>query len=73
MKLELIGDIIDQPDGSGIAELDVDEEGKMYLMQLGFEYLILHGIEAIKKERADGASKGNREVGEDAGHELSEG
>ena len=53
MKLELIGDIIDQPDGSGIAELDVDEEGKMYLMQLGFEYLILHGIEAIKKERAD--------------------
>ena len=49
MKLELIGDIVDQPDGSGLAQLDVDEEGKMYLMQLGFEYLILKGIEVAKK------------------------
>jgi hypothetical protein len=51
MKLELIGDLVDQPDGSAIAELDVDEEGKMYLMQLGFEYLLLQGIEAMKKEK----------------------
>jgi hypothetical protein len=51
MKIELIGDIKDHPDGSGIAELDIDEEGKMYLMQLGFEYLLLQSIEAMKKEK----------------------
>ena len=51
MKIELIGDLIDQPDGSAIAQLDVDEEGKMYLMQQGFEYLILKGIEAAKREK----------------------
>jgi hypothetical protein len=54
MKIELIGDIKDHPDGSGIAELDIDEEGKMYLMQLGFEYLLLQSIEAMKKEQQDG-------------------
>jgi hypothetical protein len=53
MKIELIGDIIDQPDGSGIAELDIDEEGKMYLMQLGFETLISRGIDLIKREKND--------------------
>lgn len=51
MKIELIGDLIDQPDGSAIAQLDVDEEGKMYLMQQGFEYLIIKGIGAIKKQK----------------------
>ena len=51
MKIELIGDLIEQEDGSAIAELDVDDEGKMYLMQLGFEYLILKGIEVAKKEK----------------------
>lgn len=54
MKIELIGDIKDQPDGSGIAELDVDEEGKMYLMQLGFEYLLLQGIDLAKREKENG-------------------
>ena len=54
MKLELIGDIVDQPDGSGLAQLDVDEEGKMYLMQLGFEYLIIRGIEAANREKENG-------------------
>ena len=53
MKIELIGDIKDHPDGSGIAELDIDEEGKMYLMQLGFEVLLMRGIEAMKEEYAD--------------------
>ena len=57
MKIELIGDIKDHPDGSGIAELDIDEEGKMYLMQLGFEYLLLQSIEAMKKEQQDGITK----------------
>jgi hypothetical protein len=51
MKIELIGDLISQPDGSALAELDVDDEGKMYLMQLGFEYLILKGIEVAEKEK----------------------
>ena len=36
--------------GSGIAELDLDEEGKMYLMQLGFEVLLMRGIESMKEE-----------------------
>jgi hypothetical protein len=57
MKIELIGDLIDQPDGSAIAELDVDEEGKMYLMQLGFEYLLLQGIDLAKREKENGKSE----------------
>jgi hypothetical protein len=52
MKIELIRDIKDHPDGSGIAELNIDEEGKMYLMQLGFEVLLMRGIEAMKEEYA---------------------
>ena len=51
MKIELIGEVKDQPDGSGIVELDIDEEGKMYLMQLGFEVVLMRGIEAMKKEK----------------------
>jgi hypothetical protein len=57
MKIELIGDLIDQPDGSAIAELDVDEEGKMYLMQLGFETLIRRGLDRAKKEKENGITK----------------
>ena len=41
MKIELIGDLISQPDGSALAELDVDDEGKMYLMQLLFWFPLL--------------------------------
>ena len=57
MKIELIGDLIDHPDGSAIAELDVDEEGKQYLMQLGFEYLIMRGIDLAKKEKQNGGKE----------------
>ena len=57
MKIELIGDLIDQPDGSAIAQLDVDEEGKAYLMQLGFEALILRGIDIAKKEKENGVKE----------------
>jgi hypothetical protein len=57
MKIELIGDLIDQPDGSGIAQLDLDEEGKMYLMQLGFEALIRRGLDRAKKEKENGITK----------------
>lgn len=58
MKIELIGNLIDQPDGSALAQLDMDEEGMMYLMQLGFESVLLKGIEAIKKEQQDGNDAG---------------
>lgn len=53
MKLELIGDLIETEGGGVIAELDIDDEGKAYLMQKGFEYLILRGIEQAKKEMQD--------------------
>lgn len=57
MKIELIGDIVDQPDGSGLAQLDLDEEGKMYLMQLGFEYLIMRGLTLAKREKQNGGEE----------------
>ena len=50
MKIELVGEVIEHPDGTGIVELDIDEEGKEYLMQLGFEELIKRGIKAMEKE-----------------------
>jgi hypothetical protein len=52
MRIKMIGDVIDQPDGSGIVELDIDEEGKMYLMELGFEVILRRGMESMKKEIA---------------------
>ena len=51
MKIYMIGDIVDNLDGSGTVELDCDEEGKQYLMQLGFEVLLLRGIKAIKHDK----------------------
>jgi len=51
MKIELIGEVIDQPDGSGLVELECDEEGKQYLMQLGFEVLLLRGMDAMKQDK----------------------
>lgn len=51
MKIELIGDLIEQEDGSAIAELDMDDEGRMYLIQLGFEALIIRGLEIAKKQK----------------------
>lgn len=51
MKIEMIGDIVDQPDGSGMVELDLDEEGTKYLLQLGFEVLLMRGMEAMKKDK----------------------
>lgn len=51
MKIEMVGDIVDQPDGSGMVELDVDAEGAQYLMQLGFEVLLRRGMESMKHEK----------------------
>ena len=52
MKIEMIGDIVDNPDGSGQVELDVDAEGAQYLMQLGFEVLLKRGMDAEDKRKA---------------------
>ena len=51
MKIEIIGEVEDQPDGSGLVELDVDEEGRQYLMQLGFEVLLMRGIKSLKQDK----------------------
>ena len=51
MKIEMIGDIVDNPDGSGTVELDVDAEGAQYLMQLGFEVLLRRGMGSMKKDK----------------------
>lgn len=50
MQVALIGDLIEQEDGSAIAQLRMDEEGKMYLMQLGLETLLLRYIEQDKND-----------------------
>jgi hypothetical protein len=50
MIIKLIGEVRDNPDGSGLCELDIDEEGKMYLIQLGFEVVLMRGMEVMKKE-----------------------
>jgi hypothetical protein len=50
MKIKLIGEVENQSDGSGLCHLDIDEEGKQYLMQLGFEVLLLRGMELMKKD-----------------------
>lgn len=52
MIIKLIGDVKDNPDGSGTAELEIDEEGRQYLMQLGFEVVLMRGMEEMKKEYA---------------------
>ena len=51
MKIEMIGDIVDNPHGSGTVQLDCDHEGKQYLMQLGFEVLLLRGMNAVKHDK----------------------
>ena len=51
MRIEIVGDVKDQPDGSGMVELDLDEEGTKYLLQLGFETLLNRGMDAMKKDK----------------------
>lgn len=50
MKIQLIGDLDEQDDGSALATLEVDNEGKLYLMQLGIESLINRYIEQDKND-----------------------
>lgn len=47
MKLELIK----FDEDTGICELDVDEEGKQMLMELGFNALLRKALETYENER----------------------
>jgi hypothetical protein len=47
MKIEVIS--LDEAEGT--AELDVDEEGKQYLLELGFNALIMKALEGLEDER----------------------
>ena len=51
MKIDIIGDIVDNSDGSGSVELDVDAEGAQYLMQLGFEVLLKRGMDSMEHNK----------------------
>jgi len=50
MKIEIIGEVKDNPDGSGTVDLELDEEGKRYLIQLGFETLLKRGLGLCDKK-----------------------
>ena len=51
MKIDVVGEIRDNPDGSGDVVLDCDDEGRAYLMQLGFEVLLKRGMDAMKHDK----------------------
>ena len=51
MKIDIVGEIRDNPDGSGDVVLDCDDEGRAYLMQLGFELLLRRGMDAMKHDK----------------------
>ena len=49
MKIELLS--IDEKEyGSAEAVLDLDEAGKLYLIELGFNALLVKGLELVKHE-----------------------
>lgn len=49
MKLELLS-LTENEDGSADLEVDVDEEAKKLLLQVGLEALIIRAIERYKEE-----------------------
>jgi hypothetical protein len=50
MKIELLK-LIENEDGSADCELELDEEGKIYLINLGFIALINKAISIEKEEQ----------------------
>jgi len=48
-------EIIEQKDGSAIVELDVTEDEKQMLLNVGFETILRHGMElmTIKEQKDD--------------------
>lgn len=49
MKIE----IVSMNDETGDVELDLDEEGQNYLIQLGFEALLMDTLAEIKNNETD--------------------
>lgn len=49
MKIE----IVSMNDETGDVELDLDEEGQNYLIQLGFEALLMDKLAEIKNNETD--------------------
>ena len=49
MKLELLS-LTENEDGSADLEVDVDEEAKKLLLQVGLEALIIRAIESYKEK-----------------------
>lgn len=49
MKIE----IVSMNDETGDVELDLDEEGQNYLIQLGFETLLMDKLAEIKNNETD--------------------
>jgi hypothetical protein len=52
MKLDLI-ELIENEDGSADIHIDVDDEAKKILIQLGLETLLWNTIDKIKEESKD--------------------
>lgn len=51
MKLEVVGEVVEQEDGSAIIQLDVDDEAKMHMIQLGFEVMLMRSLD--KEDKMD--------------------
>lgn len=49
MKIDLIK-LIENEDGTADCELELDEAGKLYLIQLGFNTLLTKAIESYKAD-----------------------
>jgi hypothetical protein len=53
VKLEVI-DIVEDSDGGASVTIDLDEEGKMFLIERGFNNMIRDSIDNLKTEEALG-------------------
>jgi hypothetical protein len=47
MKIE----VVSFDEAAGVAEVDADEEGRQYLLELGFNALIMKALEGLEDER----------------------
>lgn len=44
MKIKVVGDVIENEDGSATVNLELDDEAKQRLIQVGFETLIMRDL-----------------------------
>ena len=56
MKLELI-EYIEEFDGGASVTIDLDEEAKMYLIERGFNNMLMDAIENLKYEKSSEDTK----------------